>query len=59
MTKKSAKPVDLEGGSAGQNDKLYAATSNQSVVTPEQYPAEEREAQKEIATGRPAKEDDR
>lgn len=49
---KSRKPMDLEGGSAGQKDKIHAATSIQSIVTPEDYPTEEREAETQVATGR-------
>lgn len=51
--------MDLKGGSAGQKDRIRAATSIQSVVTPEAYPATEREFQTVVACGRPTSEGDK
>jgi hypothetical protein len=51
---KTADPLNPEAGSASQNSRQHASTAIQSEVTPEAYPAFEREAQVEQATGRPA-----
>lgn len=42
-------PLDPEGGSPSENDRLHAATEVQSDVTPEDYPAEKRKMQ--VAAG--------
>lgn len=52
--KKSHEPIDLNSDDTNENSRLHAATSIQSPVTPDQYPEEERQAQVEAATGKPA-----
>lgn len=47
-------PLDPKGANPSENSALHAMTGIQSSVTPEQYPAAERAAQVEAATGRPA-----
>ena len=39
------KPLQPEGGSPSQKDRLHAATEIQSPVVPADYPLEEREGQ--------------
>lgn len=43
-------PLDLNTPDTTENDRLHAATSIQSSVTPEQYPLKDREAQTAAAT---------
>lgn len=53
-TARDGKPIDLKSGNSTRNDQLHKSTKIQSSVTPEQYPAEDRNAQVEAATGQPA-----
>lgn len=43
-------PLDLETTDVTENDRLHAATSIQSSVTPQQYPLIDREIQTAAAT---------
>lgn len=43
------KPLEPEGGSPSEADRLHAATTIQSAVTPEDYPPEKRALQ--VAAG--------
>lgn len=52
-SKRERAPIQVETENASRNDQLHKATKLQSVVTPEQYPETEREAQVEAATGQP------
>ena len=42
---RSKKPLDPKSDNPSRNSATHAATSNQSNVTPEDYPAEERQQQ--------------
>lgn len=46
-----AVPLDPAGPSPSENSRIHAATHLQSDVTPEDYPADERKAQAQAATG--------
>lgn len=46
-------PLDLETPDVTENDRLHAATSIQSPLTPEQYPLKDREMQAAAATADP------
>lgn len=46
----SKQPLDPDGGSPGQRSRTHAATTIQSSVTPEDYPAEERAQQEIVST---------
>lgn len=51
MPKTSAhEPLDPDSPDRVENDRLHAATSIQSPVTPEQYPLKDRELQTAAAT---------
>jgi hypothetical protein len=45
---KSKKPLDPHSGNSGMDSQIHAATMNQSSVTPQDYPASERETQAAI-----------
>lgn len=47
------KPLQPEGGSPGQKDRLHAATSIQSSAEPEDYPLPEREGLVAVAAAAP------
>jgi hypothetical protein len=46
-------PLETDGSNPSENSALRAMTAIESSVTPEQYPAEVREAQVAAATGVP------
>jgi hypothetical protein len=46
-------PLETDGSNPSENSALRAMTAIESSVTPEQYPAEEREAQVAAAAGVP------
>ena len=46
--KKSKKPLDPQTDNASQNDQIHAATTIQSSVIPEDYPAAELDSQADI-----------
>jgi hypothetical protein len=50
----TADPLDPKAANASENSRLRASTAIQSDTNPDAYPAFEREAQVEQATGRPA-----
>ena len=52
---RTSDPLERNDTNPSENSRLHAATAIQSDTTPEAYPAWEREAQVEQATGRPAK----
>jgi hypothetical protein len=51
---RTADPLEPKSANPSQNSRQHASTAIQSDTTPEAYPAFEREAQVEQATGRPA-----
>lgn len=56
---RTSDPLERDEANPSKNSVLHAATAIQSDTTPEAYPAWEREAQVEQATGRPAKDKDK
>jgi hypothetical protein len=52
---KGNEALDPKAGNASQRDRIETATAAQGSVSPEDYPAMERDAQVAAATGKPRK----